>query len=240
MLSCIAVDDEPLALRLIEEHCQKISFISLKKTFLSGIDAISYLKEAPIDVVILDINMPEIDGIALSTLLPASIQIIFITAYENFALKSYDVNTTDYILKPASFNRVYKALSKCMHRKELLNLKKDDESITEPHIFLKDNKTIHQILISQILYIEGLKDYAKIFLTNKEKIVIRESLKNILEALKMHGFIRVHRSYIIPLAQINSIEGLSIKIRENRIPINKISKEYILNEYKKRGILGTR
>ncbi len=240
MLNCIAVDDEPLALRLIEEHCQKIDFVNLKKTFSSGLEAIDYLQLETVDVAILDVSMPEIDGIVLSTLISSDIQIIFITAYEKFAIKSYDVNTTDYIVKPASFSRVFKALLKCADRKELLEQSSSLDSKVEPSIILKDSKKIHQIPIRKILFVEGFKDYAKVILVDNEQVVIRESLKNILEVLKVHDFIRVHRSFIVPLEQINSIEGLVIKIGEHRIPLNKISKEYILDLYKNKGILGGR
>lgn len=158
MLSCIAIDDEPLALELIKGHCKKNDFVDLKKTFLSSTDGLNYLSNETIDVIILDINMPTINGIDLSKLLPRDIQIIFITAYEKYALKSYDVNTTDYIVKPASFDRLYKALLKCKNKKELL-IKKPKTNQTNNHfIIVKDGKTIHQVLIEEILFIEGLKD----------------------------------------------------------------------------------
>lgn len=240
MLNCIAIDDEPLALKLIETHCNKIEFINLKETFLSATNGLNYLQNESIDIAILDINMPEINGIQLSALIPAKIQIVFITAYEKFAVKSYEVNTTDYLVKPVSFDRFYNAMQKCLNKKGLLLQQQDLNFDESKYLLVKDSKVIHQVNVNNILFIKGLKDYAKIVLINDEKIVTRESLKNIMEALKNYKFIRVHKSFIISLTQINSIEGLTIKIKNHKIPLNKISKKYLLEEFKKGGILGHR
>ncbi len=243
MTTCIAIDDEPLALALIKEHCDKIASVDLKKTFLSGLEALEYLRRNQIDLVILDINMPEMDGMKLSSLIPLNTQIIFVTAYKEYALKSYDVSAVDYLIKPASFERLHKAIIKCtINNKISIN---DDsapnfQNRNNPSVIFKGNKKIYQVTVKDILYVEGLKDYAKIYLRSNEKLVIRESLKNILEQLREYGFLRVHRSFIIPLSQVTSIEGLVIKIQDHKIPLNKISKEFILQEFKKRGILGDR
>jgi DNA-binding LytR/AlgR family response regulator len=240
MLNCIAIDDEPLALELIKEHCQKINFIHLKGAFLSAKEAMNFIHEEAVDLVITDIKMPEIDGMLLSSLIPQSIQVVFITAYEKFATKSYDVNTTDYIIKPASFDRFYKAMCKCENKKALMDKESVNTDENIHHLFVKEGKEIHQVRVDKILFIEAYSDYASIRLIDGEKITIRESLKNISEALKNYNFIHVHRSFIVSLAHINSIEGLTIKIGEYTIPLNKISKEYLLSEFKKRGILGWR
>jgi DNA-binding LytR/AlgR family response regulator len=240
MLNCIAIDNELLELELIKAFCQKINFVDLKRTFLSAKEAMNFLHEEPIDLIITEIKMQEMDGMSIPSLVSPQVQIVFVTAYEKYAAQSYDFNTTDYIIKPVSFNRFHKAMLKCQHKKVLIqkNITTTDESLR--HLIVKGGKEIHQIRIDQIIYVEGDKDYAWIRLANNEKIMIRESMKNILEVLKNYNFIRVHRSFIVSLVHINSIEGLTIKIGEHKIPLNKVSKEYILSEFKKRGILGWR
>lgn len=248
MLNCIATDSDPLALELIRTHCQRINFINLKGTFLSAQKALDFLYEESIDLIIIEIKNPEIDAFFMSSI-PFKIQIVFITTCDKYAVKSYEFNTTDYILKPVSFDRFYKSMFRCRDNKELIQNKptnKDedwqyklintDENLQ--YLFVKEGKKIHRIKINQITYVEADKDYVSIRLINNEKIMIRERLKNILEVLKKHNFIRVHRSFIISFAHINSIEGLTIKIKGHKIPLNKISKEYLLSEFQKQGILG--
>ncbi|MFT5820340.1 MAG: DNA-binding LytR/AlgR family response regulator [Crocinitomix sp.] len=239
MINCIAIDDEPLALEVIKLHCKKIASIHLEKTFLSAPEAINYLNTVAIDLVFLDINMPEINGLKFRTLIPQHIQIIFITAYHEHALESYNSNATDYILKPVSFDRFYKAVQKC-ENSAINNTAKELESPKEKTILVKGNKKVFQVTITDIEYIEGLKDYARIRLNSGEKIVIRESLKRISNRLENYGFMRVHRSFIIPIDKISSIYGNTINIGEAEIPLSKSQREVILERFKKRGILGDR
>lgn len=242
MIKCIAVDDEPLALELIKKHCAKIATVELKYTFLSVLEAIDFLSREPVDVAFFDINMPEINGLKAKKLIPQETQVVYITAYEKYAIKSYDLNATDYLLKPVSFERFYRAIQKCEEKKQLLQSSNplDKQLALEKTILLRGDKKVFQIAIKDIEYIEGFKDYAKIHIGGNQKIVIRESLKNILEELKEDGFLRVHRSFIIPLHKISLIEGNMLWIGKHRIPANKAQRDLILDTFKKRGILGDR
>ena len=241
MICCIAVDDEPLALNLIRIHSEKISFLNLDSTFLSVIDAINYINNTtfPIDVIFLDINMPELNGLMVRKFIPNEIQIVFITAYEKFALKSYEVDATDYLLKPFSFERFYKAVLKCQEVKGLNN-NLDLDHLGKTTVWAKGDKKVHQIKVSEISFIEGLKDYARIHFGNGQKLVIRESLKTIAQQFSGFGFIRVHRSYIIPFDKISSVYGNMVRIGDFEIPINKTNKEFLLNLFRTKGILGGR
>ncbi len=244
MIRCIAVDDEPLALELIKKHCTKIPSVQLEQVFLSVIDAINYLQNEPADLIFLDINMPEIDGLNAAELIPASTQIVYVTAYEKYALKSYDLNATDYLLKPVSFERFYKAVQKCQEKiqsKASVNLIEGlAAEALDKTILLRGDKKIFQIPVREIDYIEGLKDYAKVFFNGNQRIIIRESLKKILAQLEDAGFIRVHRSYIIPMHKISSMEGNMIQVGQYQIPANKTQRDLILKKFKQRGILGDR
>lgn len=238
MINCIAVDDEPLALEVIKTHCEKIKSVNLKKTFLSSIEAVEYIKENPVDLIFLDINMPEINGINFRKFIPAHIQIVFITAYQEHALASYRVGATDYLLKPVSLDQMYQVVDKCIEKKSKTNtIVNTNESAT---ILVKSDKKVVQILVNEILYIEGLKDYAKIYYSNGQKEVIRESLKKIMEVLELHGFLRVHRSYIVPINKIRSFSGNVIYIADVEIPISKSFRNDLIAIFKEKGILGDR
>ncbi len=241
MIRCVAIDDEPLALEVIRLHCEKTPLVELVKSFLSIIEAIDFLNKHEVDVIFLDINMPEINGLNIKPLIPETIQIVFATAYENHALESYDLGATDYLLKPISFERFYKAVLRCAEERGNTLLKHDtffDEA--EQTILVKVDKKIVQILIKDIDYIESLKDYAKIYFKGSEKIMIRESLKKIIERLKKHNFIRVHRSFIVSIDKISSIYGNIIKVGSYEVPMNKSQRDFILKKFREKGILGDR
>ena len=241
MIKCVAIDDEPLALEVIRLHCEKAPLVKLVASFLSIIEAIDFLNEHEVDVIFLDINMPEISGLNIKPLIPENIKIIFATAYEHHALESYDLGATDYLLKPISFERFYKAILRCREeKKDKFTQGETSINLTDETILLKGDKKITQISISDIDYIESLKDYAKIYFKGHEKIVIRESLKRILKRLEKHNFMRVHRSFIISIDKISSIYGNVIKIGNHEIPMNKSQRDHILKTFKERGILGDR
>lgn len=240
-MKCICIDDEPLALKILQLHCEKTPTIDYIGSFLSVVEAIHFMNNNHVDLVFLDINMPEINGLDVKNLIPNHIQIVFATAYEDYALKSYDLGATDYLLKPISFERFFKAVQRCNQKfiSESKLIKKTIETINKT-LIVREDKKITKILIEDINYIEGLKDYAKIYFDNNNKVVIRERLKRINERLESFGFIRVHRSYIVPMNKISSIYGNTILVANKEIPINKLQRIYILNQFKKNGILGDR
>lgn len=238
MINCIAIDDEPLALQVIQGHCDRIKSVKLLAVFLSSVEAVEYLKKHPVDVIFLDINMPEINGIHFNKFISPEIQIVFITAYEEHALASYDVGATDYLLKPVSFDRFYEAIIKCTNNQSIKSLSLKEN--IAPTILVKSDKKVVQIPIGEIIYVEGLKDYAKIFYANGQREIVRESLKKIMEVLAPYDFLRVHRSYIVPVKKIQLFSGNTIKIGDIEIPISKSYRTDLVTLFKGKGILGDR
>ncbi|MBN2519102.1 MAG: response regulator transcription factor [Bacteroidales bacterium] len=231
-MNCIAIDDEPLALNVIEDLCKKISFVNLVAKCISAIEAVKILNQNKIDLIFLDIQMPNITGLDFVKTLDQPPMIIFTTAYSSHALEGFELNAIDYLVKPISFERFFKAISKAY---EIYNLKKnknisqDLSETTDPVNFLmvkSEYKTV-KVNLNEILYIEGLKDYLKIYIGQKP-LLTKSTLKNIEEKLPPDKFIRVHKSYIVSIAHINSIANNRIIIGEKLIPVGN---QYKLNFY---------
>lgn len=229
MLRCLAIDDEPLALDLLESNIQKIPFLELKGKCKNGFEAIEMLEKEAIDLIFLDIQMPGLTGIQLLNALKASRpMVIFITAYEKFAVEGYSLDVLDYLMKPVSFERFYKACQKAKELFELKNGQKNEPEIqyteggdTQGFFFVNAEYSLIKIVEADILHIEGMKDYLKIFLSSQPKPVItRMSLKAMEEKLPKMGFIRVHKSYIVNIAHIKSIRNSTIFIEKHSIPLS--------------------
>lgn len=229
-LKCIAVDDEPLALDIIEDYVSKVPFLELVKRTENAIEALQMVQSGGIDIVFLDIQMPELTGIQFLKIANGKASYILTTAYSQYALESYDLNVSDYLLKPIAFDRFYKAVEKVHDR---LKTSQPDINIqplvavaspvvaTNPvqdFIFVKTEHKIQKIELDDILYIEGLKDYISIF-TKTERVITLQNMKKMEETLPKDQFIRVHKSYIIALDKIESIERSRITICSKIIPI---------------------
>ncbi|TDO21500.1 LytR/AlgR family response regulator transcription factor [Pedobacter duraquae] len=229
-LKCIAVDDEPLALDIIEDYISKVPFLELVKRTENAIEALQLVQAGGIDLVFLDVQMPELTGIQFLKIASGKSNYILTTAYSQYALESYDLNVSDYLLKPIAFDRFYKAVEK-VH-----NLVKVAEPVAAPQpiltsapfsaniqpvqdfIFVKTEHKIQKIELDDILYIEGLKDYISIY-TKAERVITLQNMKKMEETLPSTQFIRVHKSYIISLDKIESIERSRITICGKIIPI---------------------
>lgn len=222
MMKAIAIDDEPLALKVITHLCDQVDFVSLEKTFTSQAEAIRYLNKYPVDLLFLDIQMPAKNGIEFYKMLENGPMVIFTTAYSEYAVEGFNVNATDYLLKPFSPDRFIQALEKA--RSEW-NFRKNQA--TQSHLMIRADYKLHRIPYEDILYIEGLDDYIQIYQVNKPKIVARFSMKNIMEQLPDNLFIRVHRSFIVPLKRVDSVQYKSLQIGEVTIPIGETYKEEI-------------
>lgn len=230
ILKCIAVDDEPLALDIIADYVAKIPFLELVKRTESAIEAMQLVQEGNIDLVFLDIQMPELTGIQFLKIAGNKASYILTTAYSQYALESYDLNVSDYLLKPIAFDRFYKAVEKVRNQHQ----KQDNgntvaapapEPIATPaasaiqdFIFVKTEHKIQKIELDDILYIEGLKDYISIF-TKNERVITLQNMKKMEETLPKGEFIRVHKSYIIAVDKIESIERSRIAIAGKTIPV---------------------
>jgi len=215
MIKAIALDDEPPALEILQSFCNEIDYINLEKTFTKPEDAFKYLKKYPVDLLFLDINMPSISGIDFYKKLPHKTKVIFTTAYSKYAIEGFTLNATDYILKPFSFSRFQQAVEKAYSQLKLLN--QDPE---QQYLFIRADYSLNKILFSDILYIEGLDDYLKIHLHNQKTIVARMTLKAILQKLPLQEFVRVHRSFIVPISKIEKVRSKIIHINKTEIPIS--------------------
>jgi len=229
-LKCIAVDDEPLALDIIEDYVSKVPFLELVKRTENAIEALQLVQAGGIDLVFLDIQMPDLTGIQFLKIANNKASYILTTAYPQYALESYDLNVSDYLLKPIAFDRFYKAVEK-VHNQHKNNAEPvvavaapvppAPAAVIQPvqdFIFVKTEHKIQKIELADILYIEGLKDYISIF-TKTERVITLQNMKRMEETLPPSQFIRVHKSYIIALDKIESIERSRISICGKIIPI---------------------
>lgn len=227
-INCIIIDDEPLAGKMIEEFLIPFDFIELKGIFTSPLKSIKTLKKEVVDLIFLDIQMPQLDGFEFLDSLSTRPKIIITSAYDNYALKSYDYNVFDYLLKPFSFARFAKAIDKVIANYSIVIPQIDNiPGKREEYIFVNQNNRILKLDINEINFFKGYGDYVIIDLKGKT-ILIREVLKNI-ENMISSDFIRVHKSYIVSLNKIEKIEGNKIYINHNEINIGKFYKDYFFS-----------
>ncbi|WP_333599235.1 LytR/AlgR family response regulator transcription factor [Flavobacterium sp.] len=223
MIRAIAIDDEPLALQVIAHFCEQIDFVSLEKTFTKQSEALKHLKKFPVDLLFLDIQMPNKNGIDFFKLLENDVMVIFTTAHSEYAVEGFNVNATDYLLKPFSFERFEVAVQKARNEYQFKN-----NTSVQTHLMIRADYKLNRIEFEDILLIEGLDDYIQIHLKNKTKIVARLSMKNILGKLPETKFLRVHRSFIIPINKVKTIQNKVIQVAEFSVPIGETYKEEIL------------
>lgn len=228
MLSCAIVDDEPLALDLLETYVEKTPFLQIKGKYASAVEAMKGLQEQPVDLLFLDIQMPELDGLEFSHMVIPETRIIFTTAFEQYALDSYRVNALDYLLKPISYRDFLEASNKALQWFELKNAADGtvDSAGDDEYIYVKSEYKLIQISLKDILYIEGLKDYVKIYVeTEARPIMSLMSLKFLEERLPTSRFLRVHRSYIVQKSKIRLIDRGRIVFGKEYIPISDSYKQ---------------
>ena len=228
MIHAIAIDDEPLALQVINHFCEKIDFIKLEKTFTKQNEAQKYINNYPVDLIFLDIQMPNKNGIDFYKILEKDIMVIFTTAFSEYAVEGFNLNATDYLLKPFSFERFETAVQKVRNEYQFRHM-----TNAQTHLMIRADYKLYRIEYEDIKYIEGLDDYIQIHLENKTKIVARFSMKNIISKLPENLFIRVHRSFIVPIKKVKTIQNKSILIDEVSIPIGDTFREDVQNLFQK-------
>ncbi len=210
---CIIVDDEPLALEILEAYVQKIDSMECVATFDSGLAAIDFLRDKDIDLVLLDIQMPDLSGIQVAELLNGKCEIIFTTAYQEYAVEGFALEAKDYLLKPISFDRFLKAVER------IKKSAKPRFQANTDYIFVRADYKIKKVRLKEILYIEGMKDYLRI-VTSNEKIMTLQSFSKLIPSLSKDQFLRVHKSYVISLDAIDALEKGKIKIGDQYIPVS--------------------
>lgn len=223
MLNCIAIDDEPLALDVLKTYISSMEDITLIKTFTSVRKAKEYLNDYPVDLIFLDIEMPDMDGLAFYKSLKYRPGVIFITAYSNYAVEGFTVDAIDYLLKPIDPERLREATARAANRRQnTLN------TTANPCISIRSNYQLKNIYLSDILYIEGLNDYVKFFTEKESKpLLTLMSMKELTAKLPENQFVRIHRSYIISLSRITSYNSKTVQLNQTSLPIGDTYKENI-------------
>ncbi|MDJ1504506.1 LytTR family DNA-binding domain-containing protein [Xanthocytophaga agilis] len=220
-IKCLVIDDEPLAVQLLCDYIEQVPFLTLEKTCYNAMEALDFMQLHKVDLIFLDINMPHITGMAFAGLLDKQQKVIFTTAYTDYALESYEKNAVDYLLKPITFERFMKAVTK------VVALSKDPSPVASSieretdteSVFVKTGKSVVKVELKKVLYIEGLKDYV-IFYLDQEKHIVYKRMKE-LEDILPEYFHRIHNSYIVNVHTIHKIEDNHIYIHDIRLPISE-------------------
>ncbi|HOA37749.1 MAG TPA: LytTR family DNA-binding domain-containing protein [Flavihumibacter sp.] len=235
-LTCIAVDDEKLALDLLVDNIAQVPFLELVGTARNALEVLKLLQEKSVDLLFLDIQMPGLTGMQLAASLKGKTKVIFLTAFEQYALESYTVNAIDYLLKPVPFDRFLEA---CMKALEAFNTNKTAPAQEDArYLFVNVEYNIVKIAVDDVLLIEGYKDYVKIHLqSSKRPVITRMSMKHLEEKLEPFAFLRLHKSYIVSLSRVESIHKSFVKIGEHEIPVSEHYKELLMEKVNSRNIL---
>lgn len=235
MIRCLIVDDEPLALHILEDYMSKIPFLQLIKATTNPIEALTLVQEGNVDLVFLDVQMPELTGIQFLRISNGKAKVILTTAYPQYALEGYELDVIDYLLKPIAFDRFYKSAQKAQtilqpqmaagaRPAQATPAQQPQQDFLSDFIFVKTEHKIQKVYLNDILFIEGLKDYISIF-TPAERIITLQNMKKMEDALPPKHFTRVHKSYIVSINKIDSIERSRICIRDKIIPVGDTYRE---------------
>ena len=224
-INCAIIDDEPLAAGLLESYVAKTPYLNLTGTYNSAITAMRDLRDNPVPLLFLDIQMPELSGVEFAKILPKDTKIIFTTAFPQYALEGYKVNALDYLLKPISYEDFLRATEKAQ---DWFNILQKREAYNDDRImFIKSEYKLLRVNLDDILYVEGLKDYVRICLKNGEKIMSLMSMKKLEDYLPRPEFLRTHRSYIVHMPEVRSIDRFRIVFGDIFIPISDNYKEEV-------------
>jgi DNA-binding LytR/AlgR family response regulator len=230
-INCIAIDDEPLALTKLEDFINRVPDLILSRTFDNSIEAMVWLKQNQADLIFLDIQMEQLTGIQFLEATRTTSKIIITSAYDQYAIKGFDMNVTDYLLKPFSFQRFVQAVNKVMEYYSQNPKNNGVSPARDSYIFVKTEYRLERIDLDQILYIEGMKDYLRIICKDK-KIMTLQSFSKLEESLPSKKFCRVHKSYIVSIDKIKSIERNVIIIADQRIPVSNTYRESFFSRIK--------
>lgn len=227
-LNCVIVEDEPLARNLLVEYVKKVPSINLIEACSSPIAALEVLRNNAIDVLFLDVQMPELTGISLLKVLQKKPMVILTTAYSEYAIQGYELDVVDYLLKPITFERFLRAVDKVIQRlksKTVTTIVEKTQATSEqPFVFVKDGTKLVKVVFDDILYVEGLKDYVTIH-TKNQKIVSLQRLKTLEDQLPPDKFIRIHNSFIVALNAVDVVHTNNVQIRDTQLPIGETYKK---------------
>lgn len=236
-MTCAIIDDEPLAAELLASYAKKTTFLELVGTYNNAIDAMRVIRTSPVDLLFLDIQMPELSGLEFATILSPKTMIVFTTAFDRYAVESYKVNAVDYLLKPISYESFLHAANKALQLAETQNAQTRTKQ-EDRFFYVKSEYKLVRIMMDDIIYIEGLKDYVKIRLSSTQKSVsCLMNMKTLEDYLPRPEFMRVHRSYIVNMKKVEAIDHLRLVFGDTLIPISDSYKDTVV-QYLNRHTLG--
>lgn len=219
-IKCVLIDDEPLAIKVLQNYFTNFTDFEVIATFNNSLEALDFINSTAVDAVFLDINMPMMTGFELISLIESKTKVIITTAFREFAAESYDLDVLDYLVKPIPLPRFIKCINKITTEYNLKNNIKVETSKGDSHIFIKVDKKMMKINIEEILFVEGMKEYIKVVTPDKTYIT-HKSLTSLSEELPADRFLRIHKSYVIALNKVKSIEGNRVQIQSYNIPIGR-------------------
>lgn len=220
-IKCVAIDDEPLAIKQVCSYIEKTPFLELISTFNSALKALEYVSKNEVNLIFLDIQMPDLTGIEFAKIISHNTRIIFTTAYQQFALDGFKVDAVDYLLKPFSYDEFLNSANKALKYFELREKADNKNNTSDDFLFVKADYKIRKINYNDILFIEGLKDYVRIYTENEKPVMSLISMKSLEEKLPQSTFMRVHRSYIVNVEKIKIIERSRIIFGDKQIPVSE-------------------
>jgi len=230
-LRCLLIDDEPPALKVLESHISHLTGLEIVAQCRSAIEALDILHQKTVDLIFLDIKMPKMLGTDFLKNLSQPPKVIFVTAYRDYAVDGYELDAVDFLVKPVSFERFVKAISKVkrmMGQENILPVN-DAKLPAESFVYLKVDKNMQKVFINEIVYIESWKDYIKVFLSNGKNLLVKQSISSMENMLGDHKFMRVHRSYMISMDKVSGYNGLSVQVDSTEIPIGRLYKQAVMD-----------
>ena len=228
-ITCAIIDDEPLAAGLLESYARKTPYLQLVGTYNSAILAMKDLRDNPVQLLFLDIQMPELSGVEFAKILPKDTRVIFTTAFPQYAVEGYKVNALDYLLKPVSYEDFLKSTDKALEWFSIIQ--RQDAYRRDRFMFVKTDYKLQRVNLDDILFIEGLKDYVRFYLKNGEKVMSLMSMKKLEEYLPRPEFLRTHRSYIVHMTETPLVDRFRIVFGENYIPVSENYKDDVQNYF---------
>jgi DNA-binding LytR/AlgR family response regulator len=231
-LRCLLIDDEPPALKILASYISNINGLEIVGQCKNALEALDVLNQHTVDVIFLDIKMPKILGTEFLKNLSHPPKVIFVTAYRDYAVEGYELDAVDYLVKPVSFERFFKAITKLnrMMGKETISTSVDYKSNPEAFVYLKVDKDMKKIFVNDIVYIESWKDYIKLFLVNGKNLIVKQTITAMENLLSEHKFMRVHRSYMVSINKISGYNGISVQLETKEIPIGRLYKQVVMEK----------
>ena len=229
-LRCLLIDDEPPALKILASYISNINGLEIVAQCKNAIEALDVLHQKTVDVIFLDIKMPKILGTEFLKNLSHPPKVIFVTAYRDYAVEGYELDAVDYLVKPVSFERFFKAITKLNRAidKETVTTTVEYKSNPEAFVYLKVDRDMKKIFVNDIVYIESWKDYVKLFLANNKNLLVKQSISAMENLLSEHKFLRIHRSYMVSLNKISGYNGVSVQLDTKEIPIGRLYKQTVM------------